>query len=523
MFHPVHDGVLSHLWTEMEGEKGDIVLRSEQYGMWTIPSITMNVTEQEGQEVDKGHVVVGARLVNHLSNRIADTMFPHDRPFFTLKLTPEAAMELEQAVGEEEAGKLAEIVRSSTAKIEQVGMRTMKMTQYRPMAVMVIKHMIISGNAVMKRMKNSTRVVYGVRDFMIRRGLDGEMLECLLQDHKLFGNLPKEVRALMLSVKPDYKNDTAVTLYSHYKLQDDGRWAFKQAADNVTLRGARFYKTVDLPILDLTWSLARGEHYGRGLVEDNAIAFHNLDVLTAAMIDLMAAIADLKYLVNPTSVLDVDHLNNSPRGSYHAGKEGDITVPDIGKRGDIKVMMEAILKWERDLSQAFLLNSASTRDAERVTAEEIRLNARELESAYGGLYSRLAAHWQQREGDYAVTQVNLKAQLGNFAKMFEVIVVTGLESLSREGQLDNLRLAIGDMQMLEAVPEELRGTINPLLFASFVFTNRGVHLKDFMYTQKEITANQEAAQAAQERQMQAQANANVAEEGGKQAVQQIQS
>lgn len=523
MFHPVHDGVLAHLWVEMEIEKGDIVLRSEQYGMWTIPSITMDVTETTGQhEAEKGHVVVGARLVNHLSNRIADTMFPHDRPFFTLKLTPEAELDLEKEVGEEDAGKLAEVVRTSTAKIEQIGMRTMKMTQYRPMAVMVIKHMIISGNAVMKRMKNQTRVVYGVRDFMIRRGLDGNMLECLLRDNKLFGNLPKEVRALMLTIKPDYRDDTPIALYSHYKLQDDGRWAFTQAADNVTLRGSRHYTAVDLPILDLTWSLARGEHYGRGLVEDNAIAFHNLDVLTAAMIDLMAAIADLKFLVDPGSVLDVAHLNSSPRGSYHAGKEGDITVPEIGKRGEVKIMMEAIMKWERDLSQAFLLNSASTRDAERVTAEEIRLNARELESAYGGLYSKLADHWQQREGDYAITQVDLKANLGDFASMFEVIVVTGLESLSREGQLDNLRLAIQDMTMLDQVPDEIKGTINPLLFASFVFTNRGVRLKDFMYTQAEITANQEAAQAAQEREMNMQAQANVAEEGGKQAMQQSQ-
>jgi hypothetical protein len=507
----------------METEKGDIILRSEQYGMWTIPSITMNVEENENQETDKGHVVSGARLVNHLANRVADTMFPHDRPFFTLALTPEAEQQLAEEVGEEELGKLAEIVRSSTAKIEKVGMRMLHMTAYRPVAVMALKHMIISGNAVLKRMKDGTRVVYGVRDFMSRRGLNGELRECILRDAKLFGNLPKTIRDKMLETRPEYKHDTQVVLLSHYLIQDDGRWSFQQAADNVMLSGKTFFTEVDLPILDLTWSLARGEHYGRGLVEDNAIAFHNLDVLTAAMIDLLSAMADIKFLVNPASVLDVDYLNQSARGSYHTGKEGDITVPEIGKRGEVQVMMEAINKWERDLSQAFLLNSAGVRDAERVTAEEIRMNARELESAYGGLYSKLASHWQQRESEWAIKQVNISDHIGTLSKMFEVIVVTGLESLSREGQLDNLRLAIGDMQMLEAVPEELRGTINPLLFASFVFTNRGVRLKDFMYTQAEITSNQQAAQQQQEQLMQAQANANVAEEGGKAAMQSAQS
>ncbi len=519
MVHPVHDSALSNLWTEMDGEKGDLIARSEQYGLWTIPSITMDVKVQANAEADKGHVVVGARLVNHLSNRIADTMFPHDRPFFTLVLTPEAQVALEKEAGEENAAKLAEVVRSSTARIEQVAMRGLKMTAYRPQAVMAIKHMIITGNAVIKRMLDGSRVVYGVRDLCTRRGIAGELRECLLRDNKKFGNLPEPVRAMMLSVKADYRDDQDVALYSHYKLVGN-RWAFQQAADDVMIDNARFYTVLDLPILSLTWSLARGEDYGRGLVEDNAIGFHNLDVLTEAMIDLMSAVADLKFLVRTGSTIDVEDMNNSARGSYHQGNEGDITVPDIGKRDALKIMMEAISKWERDLSQAFLLNSASTRDAERVTAEEVRMNARELESAYGGLYSRLALEWQQKESEFAIQKVNLEAELGpEFAKMFEVVVVTGLESLSREGQLDNLRLAISDLQMLEAVPEEIRKAMNPLLFAQFVFTNRTVALKNFMYTAEEMQANQQAEMKQQQALMNAEAEAKVAQAGGEAAVQ----
>jgi len=342
----------------------------------------------------------------------------------------------------------------------------------------------------------------------------------MLRDNKKFGNLGERVQEeLKASGLRDYLDETDVVLYSHYK-RVGGRWQFQQAADNVMLSAARFYTDIDMPLLPLTWSLARGEDYGRGLVEDNAIAFHNLDVLTAALIDLMAAIADIKFLVRAGSTLDVAHLNQSERGSYHQGNEGDITVPEIGKRGDISVMMQAVDKWERDLSQAFLLNSASTRDAERVTAEEIRLNARELESGFGGLYSKLALEWQQHEGEYAISQVDIKKTLGAKADLFEVIVVTGLESLSREGQLDALRLAIGDMQMLEAVPEEIRRTINPLAFASFVFTNRGVKLKEFLFTEDQMKANQQAEMAQQKALMDQQATANVQEHGGKAAVDQ---
>jgi hypothetical protein len=383
---------------------------------------------------------------------------------------------------------------------------------------MAIKHLIISGNALIKRLKNGTRVVYGVRDFGIRRDLGGNMRECITRDNKKFGNLEQPVQdELARAGLRAYEPNTDVVLYSHYLLVGT-RWKFQQAADNVMLASARFYTKIDMPLLPLTWSLARGEDYGRGLVEDNAIAFHNLDVLTAALIDLMAAIADIKFLVRTGSVLDVVALNQAERGTYHQGNEGDITVPDIGKRGDIKIMMEAISKWERDLAQSFLLNTGATRDAERVTAEEIRLNARELESGFGGLYSKLALEWQQHEGEYAISRVDIKATLGADAKLFEVIVVTGLESLSREGQLDALRLAIGDLQMLDAVPDEVRGTVNPLLFASFVFTNRGVKLEEFLYTEEQMIANKQAAMQEQQAMMDAQANANVQEAGGKKVV-----
>jgi len=464
----------------MEMEKGDLLSRSDTYGLWTIPNITMDTEETNEGEAEKGHVVVGARLVNHLSNRVIDTMFPHDRPFYTYALTPESQLALEQEVGQDGAGKMAEIVRTSTARIEKVGMRMLKMTAYRPKAVMAMKHMIITGNALIKRQKSGNRLVYGIRDYCVRRDIEGEMTEALLRDNKRFGNLKEDVKALLLSAKAEYTEDSPVILYSHYKLMDDGRWAFQQAADNVMLADPQHFTAKDLPILPLTWSLAKGENYGRGLVEDNAIAFHNLDVMTAALIDMMSAMADFKFLVRPGSMLDVAELNASPRGSYHVGNEGDITVPEVASRGDIQVIANGIDKWERDLSQAFLLNSASTRDAERVTAEEIRVNARELESAYGGLYSKLAVEWQQHEAEYVTNKIDFQAHLGANAKLFEVVVVTGLESLSREGQLDALRLALGDLQMLDTVPEELRATINPLLFASFIFTNRGVKLEHFL-------------------------------------------
>jgi len=182
--------------------------------------------------------------------------------------------------------------------------------------------------------------------------------------------------------------------------------------------------------------------------------------------------------------------------------------------------MQVIQGLERELAQAFLLNSSAVRDAERVTAEEIRFIAMELESAFGGLYSRLALEWQRHEAEYAVSQINFATDIGGKLSAFEVIVTTGLESLSREGQLDNLRRALADLQMLEAVPEELRATINPMKFANFIFTNHSVKWDEFLYSQQEMAANQQAAMQQEQQLSDMQAGGRVKEEAGTAAVQQ---
>lgn len=520
MNNPITDpGRLDQLWTTMQGEKGDIERRSEEYARWTIPAICPE-DGTEHNEQEKADVAIGPRLVNHLSNKIVDTMFPQDSPFFTIAMTPEAKKRLMEELGDEGAKQFADMTRQATTAVEEAAIRKLKLAHYRPQAIEAVKHQIITGNAVIRRMKDGTRVVYGVKDFCVRRTIDGEVMQLLLCDAKKFGALPDDLKQRVKNEHREYDNDTDCKLYTYYGW-DGNRWRMLQAVDDVMIdKGVRF-KPVDKPFISLTWNLSRGENYGRGLVEDHTVAFHQIDVLTKAMIDMVGVMADIKFLVDPASVLDPEELNASPRGSYHQGRRDDISTPESSRRVEIQSTLQIIQGLERELAQAFLLNSSAVRDAERVTAEEIRFIAMELESAFGGLYSRLAIEWQKQEAEYAVSLINFDRDIGNaMLSSFEVLVVTGLESLSREGQLYNLRRALADLQMLDNVPEELRATINPLKFANFIFANHAVKWEEFQYTQDEMTANNQAAMQQEEQMLGMQTNAKVAEEAGKQAVKQ---
>lgn len=514
---------LSTIWADMDREKGDLEDRSEAYARWTIPSICLpNDANINNYEQEKGSVDIGTQVVNHLANRIVDLLFPVNRPFFTMAMTPETELKLSQEMDSEQKGQFMEQVTEATTRLEKIAMRGLDLTHYRPVAIQAAKHLIITGNAAIRRMKSGKRVEYGIKRFGCRRNIEGEPIEVMFHDMKRLDTFTEAEQAKITEPRANsgLKHDDEVTLLTYYK-REGKRWVITQEAEGQPVGGTTYQTVEDSDIIVLAWTLATGEHYGRGAVEDNAVIFHKLDVTGEAVLDLMAIICDVKFLVRPGSPLAVSiaDLANSNRGSYHVGNDGDVTVPEYGKRGDLNVMLGQIDNWEAKLSKIFLMSSV--RDAERVTAEEIRLIASELESSFGGLYSRLAVSWQQREANYALSGVDINKTLGaELSNMFEVVVTTGIESLSREGQLDNLRMAIGDMQMLDAVPEELRGTIDPLRFARYVFSNRYVDINLFLKSQQQMEAEAQAAQQREQQVMQAQAGAKVAEHAGKAAIDQ---
>ena len=517
---------LSDIWSDMDREKGDLIERSEAYARWTIPNICLpDNANQTNDEQDKGCVDIGSQVVNHLANRVVDLLFPVNRPFFTLAMTPETELEISQEMDAEQKGQFMEQVTEATTRLEKIAMRGLDLTHYRPIAVQAAKHMIITGNTLIRKMKNGMRVEYGIKRFGVRRNIDGGVIEIMLYDKKRLDTFTEAEQATIKAPRENLslKNTDEVELLTYYK-RDGKRWVICQEAEGQPVGGTSYQTDEDLDVTPLTWTLASGEHYGRGAVEDTAVLFHKLDVTGEAVLELMAVICDVKFLIRPGSPLAVDSagLAASPRGSYHVGNDGDVTVPELGKRGDLQVMLAQIDTWEAKLSKIFLLSNV--RDAERVTAEEIRMIANELESSFGGLYSRLAVSWQEKEANKALQGVDLKSVLGgDLAGMFEVLVTTGIESLSREGQLDNLRMAIGDMQMLEAVPEELRGTIDPLRFARYVFSNRYVDINLFLKTQQQLQEEQEHELAMAGR-LDAQAGAQeVATHAGKAAIDQSQS
>ena len=76
------------------------------------------------------------------------------------------------------------------------------------------------------------------------------------------------------------------------------------------------------------------------------------------------------------------------------GNRTDVSVLQMDKFNDFRVAYQAMQGIEERLSQQFMLQSSIQRNGERVTAEEIRYLAGELEDTLSGIYSILSQEFQ---------------------------------------------------------------------------------------------------------------------------------
>jgi hypothetical protein len=146
------------------------------------------------------------------------------------------------------------------------------------------------------------------------------------------------------------------------------------------------------------------------------------------------------------------------------------------------------------------MNQSIQRNAERVTAEEIRLMAQELENTLGGVYSVLTQEFQlplfRRVEAQMVKRGSLKKLPPDAAK---VSIVTGLAAIGRGQDLQRLQEGVGMVaQMAQAFPE-LAQRINSADLAKRIFIGVGVDTTGLLKTEEQVATEQQ--QAAQQQQV----------------------
>lgn len=507
---------------ELDSKRDSMLQRCQDYAMWTLPYIfpERHSTNTESAERPGPIDATGAQAVNQLSNKLVMTLFQLSGPFFRLMVQDDTMQKLKKDAkeGDKDAQLVLETMDEALSINEKKAMRELDYTHYRTEATTAAKALIITGNSMLYHpdgMKGKVQC-YSVKDYVVKRDLNGEVVEFLTRDKKALETFSPHVQEQIMASKDGKQKHSGsdVCLYTWVKLQRDGRFVMKQSADEVQLDSEGTWPKDELPWIILTWNLVRGEDYGRGLVEDYAGAFHGLHVLSGAFVDAVGAAADIKWLVNPASVLDVATLNNSESGTYHSGQEGDITCVQVNKAMDLAMVKEMIQEWRTQIGKAFLMFSSVQRQAERVTAEEIRAIINDLDSANGGIYSRFASEWQYPTAKLMLKRI--KVTIGDGRVIYPQIV-TGLDSLSRSGDMDNFRLFMQDLAFTKELPDPVLGALDMLKVAKYCGVRRGIDPELLLKTAEQAQAEAQAQQQMLQQQQAIATEGKVAEAAGKAA------
>lgn len=489
---------LNQRWTMLNttGERSSLLDRSEDYAAWTLPYI---FTQKDSKSEERQGPLdsVGAQAVNHLSNKLIKTLFNWSTPFFRLSLSDQVKKDIETAAPDK-AADLLSAASVQLSRMERFGIKQLVKMAYRVAAILAGKQLIILGNSLLYHppYKGGKAQAYNLRDFCICRDIDGVVIEIMTRDHKEYNSFSPAIQAAMHKNGKVKMHGDMVTLYTQIRLDpEDGKYHVTQSVEDIDLPGEDIYPAKYLPWISLTWNLARGENYGRGLVEDYAGSFHAISMLSQSSVEIAAVMADIKWLVSPSSMIDIIELNQGRSGNYLTGKEGDVTPVQVNKLSDAQFIQSMVERLERQIGNGFLLASAGTRDAERVTALEIQRDANELEESLGGVYSRQAEEWQvplvylimDRDG----------VDIGD-GKAIDPEVTTGLDSLSRNGELNAYQQLMADLGLMNEVPEEMRVYVAPDRLIKFLGAMHSVETEQFLATEAEV--QQKQAQEAQQAQ-----------------------
>ena len=499
-------------WGELDNKRRMLLTRWERYASYTIPRICLpSHFNEKSDELKHDWQAVGAQAVNHVVNKLMLALFAPSRPFMRLELTATARAQLAEQVDES-------LIDDILGEGERKAMRQMDTRgDIRPALFLGLANLVVTGNACFKFPENSKdkfRCLYS-RDWAVQRSGSGGVLRLAIREKYAFGELDDKVQQAYRVQRPGQKPEDDVTHYVVICRNAKGGYDLKQYVNDAYL-GEAFdgaYKDyATLPYKVITWQLADNADYGSGLVEDFAGDFAAVSAMSEAQVKAAILACEFRWLVNPAGFTKPEDLENSDNGAALPGNEKDITPLQPGNGQSLQVIGSVLSDYVRRIGQGFLLASAVTRDAERVTAQEIRMQATELETSLGGAYTRIAVELQTPLASWLLAEIDLKID----GKAISLSIVTGLDALSRSGDLDALRAALTDINTVNILPPQAQDWLNLGAIYSTIINGHG--LPAGKYVKDAQTVQQEQQARAQAEQQQA-INAASAQAGAQAAVQ----
>lgn len=433
-------------WKALEQFRSTPLRRAIDCSQLTIPSLIPESDQNYGSPQTNNKLPslyqgVGSRGVAGLSAKLLLSLYPPNQPFFRLVID-KAKVETQLAQAGDDAEEFMSVLDEKLAVFERQIMQQMDELQARPALFEAVRHLIVGGNALLHVGQDSIRM-FGLRSYVVDRDPEGNVTELVIKEHVSRQHVPVTMS------KEERESDEPVDIYTHVTMSpEEDRVDWYQEYDGRKLAGTTgFSKTEANPYIVLRLHRIAGESFGRGIVEEAIGDLQSLEQLSKAIVQGSLLAAKAVGLVNPNGTTRADAVANAENGALVAGNAADVEFVTVDKNADFATALQTMQIIEKRLNFVFLNNEAATRDASRVTAEEIRLMATQLESGLGGTYSVLAHELQLPLIKRVMHIMGVQGSLPEIpGGLIQPVVQTGLEAIGRgndKARLTNFIQTIG--------------------------------------------------------------------------------
>jgi len=441
---------------------------------------------------------LGARGVNNLSAKLLIALLPSNSSFFKYVLSEEARDE-----ADEDAVDLSEI-QSRLARRESRINTEVELQGIRSKAYQILRHLLVAGNVLAYVLPEGGVQVFPLNAFVVKRDGNGKLLDLIFVEKMARQSITDENVLRILAEVPTSDGDTEkpVPLYTRVMLED-GRYSMWQEVNGTEVPETRqTFAPKDLPTLALRYTSIDGEDYGRAFVEEYRGDLTSFEQMSRDVLFASANAAKVVWAINPTAAIKPRKFMEAKNGQAVSAAEGEISAVRLDKGGDMQVATVQMDRLEQALSASFMLNSSFQRNAERVTAEEIRRLAQELEDTLGGVFSLLSQELQLPLA--TLIEGNLVRTQKGFVKLpddsVRIGVVTGLAAIGRNQELENLREGLALVAEASSILPGLPDYINEEDLNRRLWTGSGVETEDLIKSGAEVQqvrAERQQAQSAQ--------------------------
>lgn len=452
-------------WARLEGNRRQALERARKVSQYTLPY----VCPPEGQNPDtvtssSGFSSFCAQGVTNLVTKLNIALFRPSKPFFRLSPTASGM----QAIVANHGEAAASVIDKMLAEREEASMEQWNKRADSTVILAILEGLVVTGNVLVYKDDVHGREKFraiNLQDFVIERPATGMITRLIIRDSVMVGELDESTQK---KLPRELKEDPTriVSLYSGWEFTGtkDGLFTYRmvQNVEEINVYQSKADQTED----EVPWFFVGGRRAPKATYCNPLIYPSISDIivhheLSEAIVNGSLDAANVFWMVDPDLGTNVEDIEAAQMGDVVNGKNGSVQAMSTGSIGIIMSLHQMRQELESKLSKAFLQTIDAMQVKSSITATEVRAIVQELERVYAGVYAELAHSLQLPLAKRLMASAGFELD-----GSMELTVLTGMDSMSRQTDLDNLNAwatALANAAQVKALADQLLTPVGKMI------------------------------------------------------------